>query len=696
MLIEVAVILVSYVGIKLHEKYKKTQQQHRETQLRKTEHTSGIEDTICTSLSVSQPPQDSEDTGDNSIARYQHYREMSLVTMSLVALRTVFPFLGPVALGYYIYTAFPVMEDVEKALVKDRKVNVDVLFFIGNLLAISIDQFFPVSFGLWVRYTGRMGAEKAKNRSHAILTNVFEQIPHTVWVLIDQVEVEIPLQEVKANDIVIAKAGEVIPVDGLITEGMASIDQHVLTGESQPAEKEAGDQVYANTLILAGRIHIRVEQSGEETRAAHIKRILLQSTDFKSKVQLKGEVWAENAVVPMLVGAGAVLPTFGVQSAAVFIKCHIGNRIRFLAPLGTLRHIAMAAQQGILVKDGRALEGLCEVDTILFDKTGTLTTGEPEVVRIIPCRPYNEHDILGFAASAERKLTHPLAKAILKKAEDAHLIIPDIQDSTYQMGYGMTVSQDNTLIRVGSRRFITAAGITIPDPIQDIMADPHHNGNTLILVTVDQHVAGAIELQPQIRPEMKQIIPRLRQQGITHCAIISGDHRQPTQTLAEELGMDEYFYDVLPEEKVRLVQQLKQQNRSVCFVGDGINDALAMQQAHVAISMAGATTMATDVAEVIFMDGTLVSLCDLFEISHKLDAYLKRCLKLVAAPGVVNLAGAFVFQYDIMTASVVSKVFAAVAMADVMKPLDQSREKFLNPLKALSTGDFVEHLEKKE
>ncbi len=709
MLIEVAVILVSYAGIKLHEKYKKAQQQQckpqqPESEPPKTEYASesdaeqpaGMEDTGGALRSVSPPPQEPGNTRDTSIARYQHYREMSLFTMGLVALRTLFPFLSPISLASYIYTAFPVMEDVEKALVKDHKVNVDVLFFIGNLLAISIDQFFPVSFGLWVRYTGRMGAEKTKNRSHTILTSVFEQLPHTVWVLIDQVEVEVPLQDVRANDIVIAKAGEVIPVDGLIMEGMASIDQHVLTGEAQPAEKEAGDQVYANTLILAGRIHIRVEQSGEETRAAHIKRILLQSTDFKSQIQLKGEAWANKAVVPMLVASGVVLPTFGVQSTVVFIKSHIGNRIRFLAPLGTLRHIAMAAQQGILIKDGRALEGLGDVDTVLFDKTGTLTTGEPEIVRILPCRPYREQDILGFAASAEQKLTHPLARAILKKADAEGIMIEDIQDSTYQMGYGMTISQDDTLIRVGSRRFITAAGITIPDQIRDMLDDPHTNGNTLIFVTVDQHVGGAIELQPQIRPEMKQIIQRIRQQGITHCAIISGDHRQPTQTLAEELGMDEYFYEVLPEEKARLVEQLQQQNRSVCFVGDGINDALAMQQAQVSISLAGATTMATDVADIIFMDGTLQHLDDLFEIAHKLDAYLKKCLKFVAAPGIINLAGAFVLQYNIMTAALVSTAFGGIAMADVMKPLDPSQEKFQNPLKTLATGDFFEHPEKKE
>ncbi len=438
MLIEVAALLVTYVGIKLHKKYEKAQQQQRETQQAETEpreaehtseniaeHPAEMKDTVEASRSAFQAPQEPGNTRDNSIARYQHYREMSLFTMGLVALRTLFPFLGPVALASYIYTAFPVMEDVEKALVKDRNVNVDVLFFIGNLLAISIDQFFPVSFGLWVRYTGRMGVEKTKNRSHTILTNVFAQLPHTVWVLIDQVEVEVPLQDVRANDIVIAKAGEVIPVDGLITEGMASIDQHVLTGESQPAEKETGEQVYANTLVLAGRIHIRVERSGEDTR-------------------------------------------------------------------------------------------------------------------------------------------------------------------------------------------------------------------------------------------------------------------------------DEYFYEVLPEEKARLVEQLQQQNRSVCFVGDGINDALAMQQAHVSISLAGATTMATDVADIIFMDGTLQHLDDLFEIAHKLDASLKKCLKFVAAPGIINLAGAFVLQYNIMTAALVSSTFGGIAMADVMKPLDPSRGKFQNPLKTLATGDFFEHPEKKE
>ncbi len=669
MFIQIAAILVTYVGVKLYDKHKEKPTPQQETPQREEEQKPEKANTALTTLPQPQTPRDTANGTGNAVKRYQEYRDMCALTIALLAFSPVFPVLGLYALMSYGYTIIPYLKDVEKALVKDRKVNVDVLFFSAHLLAMGIGQYFAANFGVWLWYSGKLGIEKTRDHSQHMLTSVFEQLPQQVWAVIDHVEVAVPLQDVKPDDILAARTGDAIPVDGLIIKGMASIDQRALTGESQPAEKGIGDQVYANTVILNGSIHIQVEQAGQETRAAQIRDILLHATDFKSNVQLKGEAWAEKATLPMLAAAGAVVPTFGPQAAVVFIRSHIGTRIRFCAPLGTLKHITMAAQKQILVKDGRALEGLCEVDTILFDKTGTLTTEEPEVARIIPYAQYTRHDILGFAAMAEGKLNHPLARAIVKKAEDEHVISQDIQESTYQIGYGMTVMNGKTPIRVGSSRFLSDEGITIPDPIQEVMSEVHDNGNTLVFVALDHHVGGVIELQPRVRPEVKAIISRLRQQGISHCAIISGDHSGPTQALAETLGMDTYFADVLPEDKARIVKQLQQEQRTVCFIGDGINDTLAMQQANVSISLAGATTIATDVADIVFMDGSLVCLNDLFDISHHLDADLKKYLKLIFAAGGINLAGAFLLNFSVMTSMLVSYTLGGIVMADIMKPV---------------------------
>jgi len=444
-----------------------------------------------------------------------------------------------------------------------------------------------------------------------------------------------------------------------------------LTGESQPIEKGSGDKVLASTFIMTGRVYMRVEKSGEDTTIAKVGEILQNSAHFKSNVQLKGEEWANKATLPMLLLAGIVLPVFGPVSTVVFISSHFGVRVRIFAPLGTLNHIALAAHKGILVKDGRALESLNEIDTVIFDKTGTLTNEQPMVGAVILCDSYSEEEILMYAAAAERKFTHPIAKAITQKAEAAQLILPDIEESNYQIGYGVTVNHKNQTIRVGSLRFMTMEGLSIPDSIKGMESDIYNKGSSLVFVAINGKVSGAIEIQPQIRPEVEGIIADLRQRGIKHIAIISGDHQEPTRNLAEKLGMDNYHYDILPENKATIVEQLQSEGRSVCFIGDGINDAIAMKKANVSISLAGATSIATDMAEVVLMDGSLSHLSDLFDISKKLDANLDNTLLYSIVPSVINLSGAFVFHFSILTAFFVNGASGLATLYNVTQPIQE-------------------------
>ncbi|MCP4134675.1 MAG: heavy metal translocating P-type ATPase [bacterium] len=661
MLIEIGLMFGAYFGAKVYEKYKK-EKAYEPVKEQKTD----VEDPDSEFTDLPAAPGPGEEA-DDPVKFNEQYAKVSLASMGLFGLGKLFPPLIPLGLASYIYGAIPYIKDVEDKLVRDRQVNVDVLFFIADVLTLAVSRYVAAGFGLFLRYSGKTGVERAKDHSRKMITDVFSQLPQKVWVLTDNVEVEIPLDDVKANDTVLVDPGSVIPVDGLVTEGMASVDQQALTGEAQPAEKEPGDHVYANTIVLTGRIHIRVEKSGEETTASKISRILAHATDFKSKVQLKGEEWADKSTLPMTVASALVLPVIGPVNTAVFINSHMGNRIRLVSPLETLGHVTMAAHKGVLVKDGRALEGLHEVDTILFDKTGTLTTGEPEVTKIISRSHYTGDQILCFAASAEDKQTHPVARAILKKAGEANLTIQTVHDSKYQIGYGITVLTEDKVIKVGSIRFITSEGIPIPETMEEVIEASHEKGNTLIMVAVDNQVEGVIELQPRVRPEAKEIIGQLRRFGIGHIAIVSGDHRHPTQKLAEDLGADGYYHNVLPEAKAEIVGQLQKEKKNVCFVGDGINDAIAMKQADVSISLAGATTIATDVAEIIFMDGGLACLCDVFNISKELDGNLKKDLKLTIAPGIINLGNAFIFHFGIMSSLLINASFSMAGMKNVLK-----------------------------
>jgi len=516
---------------------------------------------------------------------------------------------------------------------------------------------------------GRKILAKTEDHSKKMLTNVFVQQPNSVWMLKEDVEIEIPLSELKVNDIVVVNTGEVVPIDGMITDGMAMIDQHALTGESQPAEKGIGDQVFASTLLISGKIYIKVEKTGEQTTVAKIGQFLTQSAYFKTKIQSKGEELADKGVKPIL-GIGLLtLPLFGPYGMAAVLYCNFGNTMRVLASLGTLNYLNISAHKGILVKDGRAIEYLTEVDTVLFDKTGTLTQEEPEVGQIVICDNYSKDEVLRYAAAAECKLAHPIARAILKKAKESNLTLPDIEDSKYQMGYGIIVTFENQLIRVGSIRFMTMEGIAISQTMDEAIAHSHSEGHSLVMVAINARLVGAIEMQSLVRPEAKSIIEGLRQRGIKHIAIVSGDHKQPTQKLAEELNLDSYFYDILPEKKADIVEQLQKQNRTVCFVGDGINDAIALTKANVSVSLDGAASIATDMAQVVLMDGSLSRLCDLFDISKSLDVNLRRSFLSVAIPVTINLTGIFLLHFGLLSVILIANGATAIGVGNAMNPL---------------------------
>lgn len=648
MILELGMLFATYSGSKLYEGYGST--------LR-----GWAEEPKAVSAEPDPPPIRQEQTKQEIEAQQLRYLKGALVSTACFAI----PGAAPLGLIAYLYSVIPYMRNVERSLVRDKKVNVDVLFFVADALTFGTRNFFAAAFGLTLIHHGRYMVSKARDDSAKMVAHLYREMPHTVWKIVDGVEVETPLANVHAGDLIVVTSGNVIPVDGVIEDGIAQIDQQALTGEAQPAEREAGATVFANTIVLAGRLIIRVERSGAETTSAQIADMLLNAVSFKSGVQLKGERWADKAALPMLASAGVLLPVIGPASTAVFINSHIGARILMFAPMTTLRHISEASRLGVLVKDGRALEQLADVDTILFDKTGTLTTDEPEVFRVTTLHKRSEREILAFAATAERKLTHPIARAILKRAATAHVQPFDVEDSEYHLGYGTSVIVNGETVRVGSLRFFQKEGFRIPATVLKMQQDAHAEGNTFVVVGIGKRIEGALELQPQVRPEARELMGQLRALGIRHLAIVSGDDESPTRKLAGDLGMDEYFYNVLPEAKAQIVEQLQAQGRVVCFIGDGINDSIALKKANVSMSIAGATTIAKDMAEILYMDGSLKHLVDVVELSRRLDVNLNRSLMLCLVPSAVNIAGAFVFKFSILTSLLVNTACAAVGVSDI-------------------------------
>ena len=369
------------------------------------------------------------DEKDSVVAIRKHYRDVSLFSVGALAVRGFVPLAGVAGFAAYVYGLAPHLLTVEEHLKKKRVVNVDCLFLLADVLALLSGSYVAAAVSLCLIQSGRLGVVLAKDSGRRHIQHLFRDLPGRVWVVRDGVEVEVPLASVEKGDVLVLHAGTVIPVDGTIVEGFAGVDQHMLTGESVPVEKGPGDVVLANTVLSNGRILVRVERSGSETAAGRIAEVILHSVDHKSDVQLRGEEWADSLTNPMFFASLALLPFLGPVSTSVFINSHIGMRIRILAPMSTLKHIGNASRHGLLIKDGRALEKYLGIDAILFDKTGTLTDDAPEVSHIFPADGRSADEVLRYAAIAEQKLAHPIAKAVMAKAREARIAYPEIDDS---------------------------------------------------------------------------------------------------------------------------------------------------------------------------------------------------------------------------------------------------------------------------
>jgi heavy metal translocating P-type ATPase len=596
-----------------------------------------------------------------------------------------FPVLLPVGTLLMLYTAIPSFRRAWDVLTKERRLGVDVLDSIIFSACLFTGQIFAGAMTAWFLSFGRKLIKQTRADSARMLLQAFGKQPSYARVIRGDKPVELALAEVRRDDLVLVHTGEVIPVDGVVDEGDALVDQHALTGESAPAEKSRGDNVFAATVMLAGKILIRVERAGKDTASSKITAVLRRTVAYKLRSQSRGEELADHAVVPAL-GLSTIAASLVDPSAALaVINSEMGTGIRMAAPLGMLSSLTLCAQQGILVKDGRALELMRQVDVVLFDKTGTLTQDRPEVGQIVTRKNYTPEKVLTLAATAEQNFGHPIAKAILERFTELGDPLLPMETSEYQMGLGISVVIEGELVRIGSRRFLELERIPVPPDLQDELSRIHDEGNSFVCVAIGEELAGVIELRAALRPEVEQIIKGLRARGIKHMAIISGDHEAPTRRLATKLGMDRYFAEVLPQHKGECVQLLQKEGHRVCFVGDGINDSIALKKADVSISLRGASSIATDTAQVVFMQESLEKLCAFVDVSRSLERNVQRSWQMILIPNGLCIAGVFMFGFNIWHSVMFNNASAILALANGMLPLRKARR--IRELKVLSVRD---------
>lgn len=604
--------------------------------------------------------------------KLNRYIAAAVISMCTAIVGLAYPSLFPLTVASAIYAGGRIFKNGYRALVHERKLRLDVIGSLYLACAFVGGFFLPASFGLFAYYLSEKLILITQDRSQQSLIDIFGQQPQMVWRLVENVELEIPLESVQAGDTLVIQAGQVIPVDGVVTEGIATVDQHMLTGESQPIEKGEGDLVLRATLVTAGRIFVRVEKTGQETAAAQIGAMLNKTVSYQASIVSKGEQVADKWVPPTIALALFALPVAGYPYMVAVLGSTIGLNIKLTAPIAMLNFLNVAANHGILVKDGRSLELLKDVDTVVFDKTGTLTLDELHIAHIHTCTDLEADKVLLYAAAAEHRQTHPIARAILAECAQRALSVPTADRAQYEMGYGLSVRLEERLIRVGSEHYMALEAITLPAGIQELVPTIHEQGHSLVMVAVDERLVGAIELEPTLRAETEAVLKELRRRNLDIC-IISGDQEGPTRKVADALGITHYFANTPPEEKANLVARLQSEGRCVCFVGDGINDSIALRKANVSVSLCGAATAATDTAQIVLTGQGLLQLPFVFQLADEFGRNMRAGSGVAVAQGIVIIGGALLSLVGIVAGKLIWSAGLLTGLGIAYLPLSRHR-----------------------
>ena len=610
-----------------------------------------------------------QDTFAHEEMELDHYLKVSGVGVGVAITGiALFPPLALLSLPMIGYSTLMVFQDAINN-VRRKKLHISVLDSIAICVGVATGLY-ALSGVAEMIYLGSLKIlYKTRNNTHNKLTDIFNGYKPVVWLLKDGVEISIPLEKLCKGDLIVVNAGEVIPIDGVIVSGIAGIDQQMLTGEAQPVERITGQLVFAATMVISGRITICAEKTGSDTVAANITEILDRTDDYISHLLTRGERLANASVAPTIGLAGLSLLVSGPMSAWVVLSSNFSEVMRLTAPMTVLNYLLIASLNGVIIKDGRSIEQLNRVDTVVFDKTGTLTLIQPHVGAIYPAAGFSENEVLYCAAAAEYRQTHPIAKAILTAALNRRVELPVIDDAQYKVGYGICVNLDGKLVRVGSRRFMRDEQISVPMDFETIEQTAHAQGYSLIYASVDDSLCGLIELRPTLRRESKHVVHSLQQRGMK-VYILSGDHEGSVKSLANELGVDDYFANTLPEDKSRVIEKFQESGRTVCFVGDGINDSIALKKAAVSVSMQDASHIAMDCAQVMLMNNNLKQLLYVFDLAARFDINQKLGISAsTVIPSFIAIGGAMFCGFTIAGSFALYFASIMIGVTSSMVPL---------------------------
>jgi Cu2+-exporting ATPase len=563
-----------------------------------------------------------------------------LPSISLGLAFFVSPFIAAVNVPLMLWNARPIGKRAWRVVTHERRLNVDFL----DVLAISVSMlqgaFVTGGIVIWLIRLGDWIRDLTAAKSKRAVGELLEFQKKMAWVMRDGAIVAVPVATLAVEDTIVVHSGEIVPVDGEIISGHATIDQRMITGESLPVLRGEGEIVYAATSLHEGYITVRATRVGSQTTAAQIVQLVESAPIGETRIQNHAERFADRLVTPTLGLAVGMATVFGdISRFTSIVIVDYGTGIRVAAPTSVLASMTYAARQGILIKSGAHLEKLAAVDTIVFDKTGTLTSGTPHVTDLIcyNTRHFPASKLLGLAAAAEARLQHPVAEAIRTRAESDRIEVPECSDVQYRVGRGVEARINGYYLHLGSGRFLRECAIDTTPALRD-QNELNEAGYSSLMLAIDGKVAALIPYADKIRPESHDVVKALHQLGIKNTVMLTGDNATVARAVSGRLGLTQFVADTLPAQKAEFVEDLRRKGHSVAMIGDGINDSPALSFADVGIAMKHGAQVAHESANIILMEDNLWKLVRAIEISRDGVKLIKQNYAIVAVMNTVALA----------------------------------------------------------
>jgi len=530
-----------------------------------------------------------------------------------------FPF--PISLGMYLLAY--VLAGWDTAIhawyaLKARTFDTDILMIAAALGAAFLGEFAEGALLLFLFSLGHAMERRVLDQARNAIRALSELAPKTALVKRQGQEVEIPVDEIKLEDMILIRPGTRIPVDGIVTKGSSAVDQSPITGESNPVDKAISEEVFAGSVNGPGVLEIQVTRLAKDSTLARVTKMIEQAQAQKSPTQQLTERfmgWFVPAVLILDLLLILIPPLFGVPFTVSFSRAMVllvaasPCALALGTPAAIMAGVAQAARNGVLVKGGRHLENLGRLKALAFDKTGTLTQGKLQLTDIVSANSASEAEVLALAAAVESRSAHPLAKAIVRESDSRQLKLPEVEDVEALTGRGMNARLQNNTVQVGSVQSMKESGIQVPPIILEKVEILTNQGKTTMLVSKGGETLGLLAVADTIRPDTKNTISELHSQGIRKMVMLTGDNPQVAAHIARQIGMDEFRAQLMPEDKVTAVRSLVAQYQDVGMVGDGVNDAPALANATVGIALGGASTdVALETADVALMGDDLTKL----------------------------------------------------------------------------------------